>query len=92
MGAWMGDTERLRLVPKVDQILRHPALADAAQLAYRYDKQDDLIWFRIALYGQPNKDTFGVNLVIDTGGDDSTKMSWWGEIRVSDSIGWSPPG
>ncbi len=30
---------------------RDPSLADAAQLAYRYDKQQDLLWFRIALYG-----------------------------------------
>src|SRR5215471_14064447 len=57
---------------------RDPSLADAAQLAYRYDKQADTLWFRIALYGQPNKDAFGVNLAIDTGGDDSTKMNWWG--------------
>ncbi len=33
---------------------RDPSLADAAQLAYRYDKQQDLLWFRIALYGVPN--------------------------------------
>lgn len=57
---------------------RDPALADAAQLAYRYDQQQDMLWFRIALYGQPNRDAFGVNLLVDTGGDDSTKMNWWG--------------
>src|SRR2546427_3891957 len=57
---------------------RDPSLADAAQLAYRYDKQQDFLWFRIALYGQPNKDAFGVNLVIDTGGDEASKLSWWG--------------
>ena len=57
---------------------RDPALADAAQLAYRYDKQQDLLWFRIALYGVPNENAFGVNIVIDSGGDDATKMNWWG--------------
>ena len=57
---------------------RDPSLADAAQLAYRYDKPEDVLWFRIALYGQPNKDAFGVNLVIDAGGDDASKMNWWG--------------
>src|SRR5713226_8521208 len=57
---------------------RDPSLADAAQLAYRYDKQQDFLWFRIALYGVPNEQAFGVNIVIDTGGDDSTKMNWWG--------------
>src|SRR5437588_2392122 len=61
---------------------RDPTLADAAQLAYRYDKQQDILWFRIALYGQPNKDAFGVNLVIDTGGDDSTKVDWWGANKT----------
>jgi len=61
---------------------RDPALADAAQLAYRYDKAEDLIWFRIALYGQPNDRAFGVNLVIDTGGDDATKMNWWGANKT----------
>jgi len=58
------------------------SLADAAQLAYRYDKQQDILWFRIALYGEPNKDAFGVNLAIDTGGDDSTKMNWWGANKT----------
>jgi len=57
---------------------RDPSLADGAQLAYRYDKQQDLLWFRIALYGVPNEQAFGVNIVIDTGGDDATKMNWWG--------------
>src|SRR5438552_13469115 len=57
---------------------RDPSLADAAQLAYRYDKQQDLLLFRIALYGVPNENAFGVNIVIDTGGDDATKMNWWG--------------
>jgi pimeloyl-ACP methyl ester carboxylesterase len=61
---------------------RDPSLPDAAQLAYRYDKQQDFLWFRIALYGQPNEHAFGVNIVIDTGGDDSTKMNWWGSNKT----------
>ena len=61
---------------------RDPSLADAAQLAYRYDKQQDFLWFRIALYGVPNEQAFGVNIVIDTGGDDSTKMNWWGANKT----------
>jgi len=61
---------------------RDPAPADAAQLAYRYDEEQDMLWFRIALYGQPNPDAFGVNLAIDTGGDDSTKMNWWGTNKT----------
>ena len=57
---------------------RDPSLPDAAQLAYRYDKQLDFLWFRIALYGQPNEQAFGVNIVIDTGGDEAARMNWWG--------------
>lgn len=57
---------------------RDPALPDAAQLAYRYEKEQDMLWFRIALYGQPNQDAFGVNIAIDIGGDDSAKTNWWG--------------
>src|SRR5438874_12278925 len=57
---------------------RDPSLADAAQLAYRYDKQQDLLWFRVSLYGVPNENAFGINIVIDTGGDDATRMNWWG--------------
>ena len=57
---------------------RDPSLADAAQLAYRYDKQQDFLWFRIALYGSKNEQAFGANIVIDTGSDDATKMNWWG--------------
>jgi len=57
---------------------RDPALADAAQLSYRYDKEPDLLWFRVSLYGKPNEESFGVNIVVDTGADDSAKMNWWG--------------
>ena len=57
---------------------RDPALPDAAQLSYRYDKQEDMLWFRVSLYGRPNSESFGVNIVLDTGGDDATKMNWWG--------------
>ncbi|HXI23889.1 MAG TPA: alpha/beta hydrolase [Pyrinomonadaceae bacterium] len=61
---------------------RDPSLPDAAQLAYRYEKEQDTLWFRIALYGRPNKDAFGVNIAIDTGGDDSTKANWWGANKT----------
>jgi pimeloyl-ACP methyl ester carboxylesterase len=58
--------------------VRDPLLADAAQLSYRYDKNDDLLWFRIALYGKPNEQSFGVNIIVDTGGDEANKTNWWG--------------
>ncbi len=39
----------LAVDPKDDG--RDPSLADAAQLSYRYDKEQDLLWFRVSLYG-----------------------------------------
>ena len=57
---------------------REPSLPDAAQLSYRYDKQQDMLWCRVSLYGKPNEQAFGVNIVVDTGGDDTAKMNWWG--------------
>src|SRR5262249_30621785 len=51
------------------------SLADAAQLSYQYDKQQDLLWFRLSLFGAPNAEKFGVNIVVDTGGDEATKMN-----------------
>ena len=61
---------------------RDASLADAAQLSYRHDKEQDFLWFRIALYGKANEQTFGVNLVIDSGGDEASKLNWWGGTRL----------
>ena len=52
--------------------------ADAAQVSYRYDKQQDFLWFRVSLWGTANEDAFGVNIAVDTGADETTKMNWWG--------------
>ena len=57
---------------------RDTALADAAQLSYRYDKQQDLLWLRLSLYGIPHEQSFGVHLAFDTGGDETAKLNWWG--------------
>src|SRR5260370_41428810 len=54
------------------------SLPDGAQLSYRYDKQHDLLWFRVSLYGKPQEEAFGVNIVVDTGVEGSAKMNWWG--------------
>jgi len=59
-----------------------PALADAAQLSYRYDKQQDLLWFRVSIYNAPNEQAFGVNIVFDTGADETAKMNWWGSNKA----------
>lgn len=61
---------------------RDPSLADAATLSYRYDKQQDFLWFRVSLYGLPNEQAFGVNLVFDTGGDETAKTNWWGANKA----------
>ena len=66
----------LAVDPKGDG--RDASLPDAAQLSYRYDKQHDLLWFRVSLYGKPHEEAFGVNLVVDTGAEDTAKMNWWG--------------
>jgi pimeloyl-ACP methyl ester carboxylesterase len=57
-------------------------LADAAQLSYRYDKEQDVLWFRVTVYDTPNEKAFGVNLVFDLGGDEANKMNWWGANKT----------
>lgn len=57
---------------------RDPSLPDAAQLSYRYDQQQDMLWFRVSLYGKPPEEAFGINVVVDTGRDGAEKMNWWG--------------
>lgn len=51
---------------------------DAAQLSYRYDKQQDVLWFRMALYGLPREDHFNVTVAIDSGAPGAEKVHWWG--------------
>jgi pimeloyl-ACP methyl ester carboxylesterase len=58
-----------------------PGLADAATLCYRYDKQQDYLWFRLGLYGAPNEQAFGVNIAVDSGAADAPKMNWWGSNK-----------
>ncbi len=66
----------LAVDPKGDG--RDASLPDAAQLSYRYDKQQDFLWFRLSLSGRPNEDVFGVNIVLDTEAPEASKMNWWG--------------
>lgn len=60
---------------------RDPSLPDAAQFSYRYDKEHDFLWFRVRLYSPPNEKAFGMNIAFDTGGDDASKMNWWGSNK-----------
>src|SRR5262245_42619257 len=57
---------------------RDPTLADVAQLSYQYNAAKDELWFRLTLYGKRNERAFGINIVLDTGADESSKMNWWG--------------
>src|SRR5215472_3008017 len=57
---------------------RDPSLPDAAQLSYGYDQQQDMLWFRVSLYGKPPEKAFGINIVVETGRDGAEKMNWWG--------------
>ena len=56
---------------------RDPRLPDAAQMSYRYDKDADMLWFRIALYGTPDRST-AVTIAVDTGSDSAPHTNWWG--------------
>lgn len=66
------------IAAKANDTTRDRAVATAAQVSYRYDKQEDLLWFRVSVYGAPNENEFGVNIVLDTGAEDSARMNWWG--------------
>jgi pimeloyl-ACP methyl ester carboxylesterase len=57
---------------------RNPSMPDAALFSYRYDRQQDLLWFRITLYDKPNPESFGVNIAVNTGEDEAGGMNWWG--------------
>ena len=56
---------------------KDPSLPDAAMLAYRYDKQADILWFRIAVYRGLKPNAFGVNLIFDTD-TGAEKLNWSG--------------
>src|SRR5262245_4211737 len=57
------------------------SLADVGQLYYRYERAKDELWFRLALYGMPNEQALGINIIFDTGKDDAAKTSWWGSNK-----------
>jgi pimeloyl-ACP methyl ester carboxylesterase len=56
--------------------------ADIAQLSYRHDRQQDMLWFRVTMYGQPNADALGVTLAFDTAAEGTAKMPWWGANKA----------
>src|SRR5437763_14670190 len=57
---------------------RDPSAADAAQLSYHYDKEQDMLWLRVGLYSKPNEDSFALNIAVNTGADEAATMNWWG--------------
>jgi pimeloyl-ACP methyl ester carboxylesterase len=46
---------------------RDASLADAAQLSYRYDDRQDVLWFRVTMYGKPNEEAVRVKIAVDAG-------------------------
>src|SRR5215831_7156473 len=46
---------------------RDPSLPDAAQLVYRFDAAQDMIWFRVAFYDTPHQQAVHVNITTDKG-------------------------
>src|SRR5690349_11373114 len=59
---------------------RDPSQPDAALLSYRYDKDADLVWFRIGLYGAAQKST-RVTIAVDTGSSTAQHVNWWGRNK-----------
>lgn len=57
---------------------RDSALADGKTLSYWFDTTTNRAWFRFELHQNLNPDAFGVNLIIDADGDQSTGANWWG--------------
>ena len=57
---------------------RDSALADAAQLSYRYDAELDMLWFRVSVFSRLNADGFSINIAVDTGAAEADKTNWWG--------------
>jgi predicted TIM-barrel fold metal-dependent hydrolase len=67
---------------------------DAAQLSFRYDRVADVLWFRVAVYGRPDPDAFGIRLAIDTDRIVTAQVTrtngvYRGTIGVADSAGAS---
>src|ERR1044071_3789826 len=48
---------------------RDPSRPDAAQLSYRYDKEQDVLWFRVSLYNAPNATSVRVMFIVDSAAD-----------------------
>ena len=58
------------------------SLADAKELSYAYDRGKDMLWFRFELHQMPSQEAFGVNLAVDTDGDETNGAGWWGGNRA----------
>ncbi|MHC4991515.1 MAG: hypothetical protein ACYTGC_11090 [Planctomycetota bacterium] len=57
---------------------REASLADARALSYAIQRDRELIWFRFDLNDSPNPEAFGVNVIVDSDGDQESGMGWWG--------------
>lgn len=64
---------------------RDPALADGAAFAWACDAATGMAWFSVRLYGDPDPVAFGVNVIVDSDGDQATGGHWWGS---NDQFTW----
>lgn len=53
-------------------------LPDAKTLSYHYDRDRDVLWFKIDLHEPFAKPWFGINVAVDSDQDQTTGMNWWG--------------
>ena len=59
----------------------HDDLADGAAFAWACDEATQTAWFSFTLHGDPDPAAFGVNVIVDSDGDQATGANWWGSNR-----------
>jgi hypothetical protein len=84
-----GDIWTVQMIDPKDDARGRP---DAAQLSFRYDRVADMLWFRVAVYGRPDPEAFGIRLAFDTDRVVTAQVSrtngaYRGTIGVADSAG-----
>ncbi len=59
----------------------HADLADGVAFAWACDEATQTAWFSFTLHGDPDPAAFGVNVIVDSDGDQATGANWWGSNR-----------
>ena len=55
--------------------------ADGKLFSYFYEKEQDMLWFRLETYNPINPNTPAVSVAIDTDADQNTGTNWYGSNR-----------